>query len=132
MHRKGAPAERDTQLVSLTAILMFRVTPMMSDELQQTLRPRENRGEGGVMGLLAECMAVMRQTDTTGVTGGSWLQRGRLQLAAETDKLSRTFIDTDTHHDLLSQWGEMARYRAQFTWAVLFIAWRGRDARVAT
>ena len=75
VHRKGAPAERDTQLVSLMAILMFRVTPMMSDELQQTLRPRQNRGEGGVMGLLAECMAVMRQTDTTGVTGGSWLWR---------------------------------------------------------
>jgi len=39
-------AERDTQLVSLTAILTFRVTPVMSDEPQQTLRPRESRGEG--------------------------------------------------------------------------------------
>ena len=29
-------AERDTQLVSLRAILTFRVTPVMSDEPQQT------------------------------------------------------------------------------------------------
>ena len=77
---------------------------MMSDELQQTLRPRQNRGEGGVMGLLAECMAMMRQTDTTGVTGDSWLRRGRQQMAAETDKLSCT--DTNTDHGLpwLAAW----------------------------
>jgi len=54
-----------------------------------------------VTGLLAEFVAVTRQTDTTGVTGDSWLQRGRLQMAAETDKLSHTHIDTD--HGLLSQ-----------------------------
>jgi len=44
-------AESDTHLVSLTAVLMFRVTPVMSDEPQQTLqaereRERESLGEG--------------------------------------------------------------------------------------
>jgi len=53
------------------------------------------------MGLFAEFVAVTRQTDTTGVIGDSWLQRGRLQLAAETDMLPHTFTDTD--HGLLSQ-----------------------------
>jgi len=53
---------------------MFRVTPMMSDELQQTLRPREPRG-GAVMGILAEFVAVTCQTDTTGVIRDSWLLR---------------------------------------------------------
>ena len=49
-------AESDTHLVSLTAVLMFRVTPVMSDEPQQTLqaeRERERasgRGSGGVTG----------------------------------------------------------------------------------
>jgi len=42
----------------------------------------------------------------------------RLQLAAKTDMLPHTFIDTD--HDLLR--GEMARYRAQFTWAVISLS----------
>jgi len=72
-------AESDTHLVSLTAVLMFRVTPVMSDEPQQTLqaereREREPRG-GAVAGLLAECMAVMRQTEDTTVVG-TWLQFG--------------------------------------------------------
>jgi len=67
-------------------------------------RPREPRG-GGVT---AECMAVTSQRDATVI--GSWLQCGRLQLAAETDMLPHTFTDTD--HGLLSEWGEMARYRA--------------------
>ena len=60
-------------------------------------------------GLLAEFVAVTRQTDTTGVIGDSWLQRGRLQLAAETDMLQRTFTDTD--HGLLSQvkWRDIGR-----------------------
>ena len=127
-HARETRAEHDTQLVSPTAILMFRVTPMMSDELQQTLRPREPRG-GGVTGLLAEFVAVTCQTDTTGVIRDSWLQRGWLQLAAETDMLPRTFTDTD--HGLLSQvkWRDIGR---SFTGHYLFIAWRGRDARVAT
>jgi len=62
-----------------------------------------------VTGLLAEFVAVTRQTDTTGVIGDSWLQRGRLQLAAETDMLQRTFTDTD--HGLLSQvkWRDIGR-----------------------
>jgi len=46
MHGKRTLAERDTQLVSLTAILIFRVTPVMIDDLQQTLRLRESHGEG--------------------------------------------------------------------------------------
>jgi len=62
-------------------------------------------------------MAMTRQTDTTGVIGDSWLQRGRLQLAAETDMLPHTFTNTD--HGLVNEWGEMARYRAQFTWAII-------------
>jgi len=53
-------------------------------------------------------MAMTRQTDTTGVIGDSWLQRGRLQLAAETDMLPHTFTNTD--HGLVNEWGEMARY----------------------
>ena len=52
--------------------------------------------------MTVECMAVTRQTDTT-VTGDSRLQRGRQQLAAETDMLLRTFTNTDTDHGLLSQ-----------------------------
>jgi len=81
------------------------------------------------MGLLAEFVAMTHQTDTTGVIGDSWLQRGRLQLAAETDMLTHTFTDTD--HGLLSQvkWRDIGR---SFTGHYLFIAWRGRDARVAT
>jgi len=81
------------------------------------------------MGLLAEFDAMTRQTDTTGVIGDSWLQRGRLQLAAETDMLPHTFTDTD--HGLLSQvkWRDIGR---SFTGHYLFIAWRGRDTRVAT
>jgi len=62
-------------------------------------------------------MAMTRQTDTTGVIGDSWLQRGRLQLAAETDMLPHTFTNTD--HGLVNEWGEMVRYRAQFTWAII-------------
>ena len=70
-------------------------------------RQGELRGGGGG-GVTAKCTAVTttvsindgravtRQTDTTVI--GSWLQRGRLQLAAETDKLSHTFTDTDTDH----------------------------------
>ena len=73
-HARETHAEHDTQLVSPTAILMFRDTPMMSDELQQTLWPREPRG-GGVTGLLAEFVAVTCQTDTTGVIRDSWLLR---------------------------------------------------------
>ena len=48
-------------------------------------------------GLLAECLAVVRQTNTTVI--GSQLQRKRLQLAAETDMLPHT----DTDHGLLSE-----------------------------
>ena len=68
--------------------------------------------------MTAECMAVTSQRDTTVI--GSWLQCGRLQLAAETDMLPHTFMDTD--HGLLSEWGEMARYRAQFTWAAISLS----------
>ena len=97
MRRKRTLAERDTQLVSLTAILTFRVTPVMSDEPQQTLQAAAGRGSDGVTGQVRGRDA----SDTTGVIGDRWLQRGRLQMAAETDKLSHTHIDTD--HGLLSQ-----------------------------
>ena len=33
---------------------------------------------------------------------------------------------TDTNHGLLSQWGETARYRAQFTWSVISLS-LGKD-----
>jgi len=66
---KLALAERDTQLVSLTAILMFRVTPVMSDEPQQMLQAAAGRGSDGVTGQVRGRDA----SDTTGVLGDSWL-----------------------------------------------------------
>ena len=88
--------------------------------------PRETRG-GGVTGLLAECLAVVRQTNTTVI--GSQLQRKRLQLAAETDMLPHT----DTDHGLLSEvkWRDIGLGHSLHG-RYLFIAWRGRDARVTT
>ena len=119
-HARETRAERDTQLVSPTAILMVRVTPMMSDELQQTLRPREPRG-GGVTGLLAEFVAVTCQTDTTGVIRDSWLLR-----------LTCCHAPSPTLTTAYSvRWnGEISG--AVYMGGYLFIAWRGRDARVAT
>jgi len=87
MHGKRALGERDTQLVSLTAILMFRLTPLMIDEPQQTLRPREPRRRG-VRGSLAEFVAVTHQTRHHRC---NW----RLQLAAQTAMLPCTFTNTD-------------------------------------
>jgi len=105
MHGKRTLAERDTQLVSLTAILMFTVTPLMIDEPQQTLRPREPRRRG-VRGLLAEFVAVTRQTRHHRC---NW-------------RLLRLPCCRAPSPTLTTQSGEMARYRAQFTWAVISLS----------
>ena len=114
-----------TDAMSMTAILTFRVAPVMSDEPQQTLPPKRAAGRGSDGRVHGRDESERRHSNwqlaavrPTAAGCGDWHAAAHLH----------------GHWPRLTQWvgwnGEISGvvYMGRY----LFIAWRGRDARVAT
>ena len=103
-----------TDVISLTAILTFRVAPVTSDEPQQMLQPERaaGRGSDGVTGRVLGRGASDKHHS-------NWQPAAAQATAAGCGDWHAA---KHRHGPRLTQWGEMARYRAQFTWAIISLS----------
>ena len=91
-----------TDVMSLMATLTFRVTPVTSDEPQQTLQLERAAGRGSD--------GWVHSRDASDRYCSNWQQAAAraTQLAAETDMLPGIFTDTDNDHGLVRWNGEIS------------------------
>jgi len=105
-----------TDVMSLTAILSFRVSPVMSDEPQQTLQVERERAAGrGSDGRV-------HGRDTSERHHSNWRQLAAAWAAAAGYWDWHAAVHLHRHWPQLTQSGEMARYRVQFMWAVISLS----------